>query len=228
MVGSASSILGNLNTIEIRGDYAYTGASSNMQVFNISDPENPVWVSLYDTNIESINDIETRGNYMYVTDGLYMQASNLKIFDLSDPENPSLSSILSLGAIVNRLSLSGDYAYITDAMPDNGLYAVNINPDSGSFLEKYGPCDSQPGGGTSEGVAAFGSYAFVTDKTLHHNSLTVIDISDPVSLSDSSFITNTDWGDGQASQIIISGNYAYVTDESASPTGGLKIFELIP
>lgn len=221
--------------VAVRGDYAYASASSGLQIFDVSDPDNPFWVGLHDSAGGGMHDVDIRGNTVYTTDGAYFQPNSLKLVDVSDPENPALitkalnfvapSSHSTMAA--HGVSLYGDYAYVTDNFPSGGMYAVNINPASGNFLKDYGSCNTRPApeGGIARGIAVFGSHAFVADSD---GGLSVINVADPTALSDGSLVKNLLFDpnpvDTSAEDVVVSGRYAYVSDSEL----GLKIISLIP
>jgi len=77
---------GNYQDIFIDGSYAYCAAyTTGIDVIDISDPSNPVFVSSIDTSV-SAPSVFVSGNYAYVTDG----GAGLKIIDISTPSAPFL------------------------------------------------------------------------------------------------------------------------------------------
>ena len=156
-----------------------------LHIYDIADPEQPVGIAFYDSDGGGINGVAVRGTYLYITDGAYFQPNSMKILDISDPVVPAfVGEAVTSGMTVKDVSLFGNYAFVTDEHPSQGLFSVNVDPDSESFLSYYGPCDTMPGPdpdyGWSQGLAAFGSYAYVADPTC---GLALVDISDPSSIS---------------------------------------------
>ncbi len=99
VIGNAANPSGGShnNTIHPSGDYLFISSSSigqttNIPIFDITDPANPVEVSRYTDLGSSPHDIRfnadgTRAYLAAVTD--------IKILDTSDPENPSLIAIFA-------------------------------------------------------------------------------------------------------------------------------------
>jgi hypothetical protein len=227
LTGSAPGILGWADgAIAVKGDYAYVAGGMGLHIYDIADPAQPVGIAFYDSDGGGINGVAIRGRYLYITDGAYFQPNSLKILDISNPVVPAfVGKSLTIGMTVWDVSLFGDYAFVTDEFPDQGVFAVNINPDSTNFLSDYGPCDTMPGDypntGWSQGLVAFGNYAYVADP---QSGLALVDISNPSSISDSNLLQALDWTDSDPQNVVLNGKHALVSDTSE----GLKIIELFP
>jgi len=61
---------------------------------------------------------------------------------------------------LESVALDGKWAFVTDSFPDIGLWAVDIDPASPSFLTTYGPCDVAPAAetGWAEKVFSYGGW----------------------------------------------------------------------
>ena len=220
IVGTGTPISGSLSRVAVKGDYAYAASGSGMQIFDISDPTKPVVVGFMDTDGLSTNDVALRGTYAYMADGTYFQANGLKVIDVSNPALPFQVGKSSVGMTMWRVALSGDYAYVSDNNPISGLFAININPSSASFLAHYGFCKTNSGGSNgSYGVAAFGTWAYVADSTATTGGLSLVDISAPTALANASFKSTLTLTGAQ--DVVLSGRYAYVCD-----SGGLRVIRL--
>jgi hypothetical protein len=104
-----------------------------------------------------------------------------------------------------------------------GLWAVNINPASASYMSAYGPCDTLPGAGDGfgcAGVAAFGAQAYILDPAA---GLVLINVSNPAALSNASLVTTLALG-ADPRDLILNGRHALVTDGAS----GLRIVKLFP
>lgn len=220
----------SMERIVVRGDYAYV-AGGGFQVYDISDPQHPFAVGFFDSGGGGVHDVEVRGPFAYIADGTMFQPNNcLKILDVSDPANPVEVGRGATSAIVpESVSLYGDYAFMSDAYPEQGVWAVNIDPSSSKFLTAYGPCDTALGAttGYSYGVAAYGPWAFALDSG---EGLAIVDVSSPTSLSDASLRLNynsASYPIANGKEIVLSGRYAYVADQSGT-SGGLVIIEFAP
>ncbi len=225
--GSVPLIYGSSAAIAIKGDYAYVAAGNGLQIFDISDPDAPIPVGFYEAE-SSINGVAIRGSIAYVADGAMFRSNSLKLVDVSSPTVPALIGRSDFGITVTGVSLFGDYAFVSDAMPSAGIYAVDINPSSGSYLSKYGPCDTRSGGGGySESIVAFGQRAYATDSSTG-TGLAIVDILDPKALADSKLLKNISWDPNcTANQVTLSGKYLYVTDSNILNSNvGMKIIKL--
>ena len=225
LLSSANPISSYLERVEVKGDYAFVAAGTGVQVYDISDPtQPPVGIGIFDSDGGGMQDVKVRGSRIYVTDGAYFQPNSFKVLNVGQPSVPGLDGKgLTAGMIVGYLALSGDWAFISDAGPGMGLWAVNINPSSASFMTAYGPCDTLPGAGDcfgAAGVDAFGGYAYVLDPAA---GLVLVNISNPASLSNSSLVTSLSLG-ANPQDLLLNGKYALCTDSSS----GLRIVSLFP
>jgi hypothetical protein len=227
LTGSAPGILGWADgAIAVKGDYAYVAGNMGLHIYDIANPEQPVGIAFYDSDGGGINGVAVRGSYLYITDGAYFQPNSVKILDISNPVVPAfVGKSLTSGMTVCDVSLFGDYAFVTDEFPSQGLFSVNIDPDSANFLSGYGPCDTMPGAdpntGWSQGLAAFGNYAYVADP---QSGLALVDISNPSGISDSNLMHALDWTNSNPQDVVLNGKHALVSDTSE----GLKVIELFP
>ncbi|MEM9647614.1 MAG: hypothetical protein AAF969_03975 [Bacteroidota bacterium] len=118
---------GSLARFKIVEDYLYAVDSHNINVFDISDLENP-------TDLEDVYagfDIETifnRGNHLFLGSmrGMY-------IYDISSPATPTFVSEFEHGTACDPVVVDGDYAYVTLRGGNNcgalesGLFIVDIS-----------------------------------------------------------------------------------------------------
>jgi hypothetical protein len=232
VVGTAPSMLGSMEAIAVKGDFAYTASTRGLQVFDISDPTQPFSVGHYDTDGGGMHDIAIAGNTLYTPDGNYFQPSNLIVLDISAPADPVLigkaPAINSTygGFMPDSVSINGTWAFMSDDMTDNGLYAIDINPASATFLTTYGPCDTAAGAtsGHAEGVVAYGNLAYVID-TNNPASLAIIDISSPKLLNDTYLRRSIalTWGNIAQFRVRMAWEHLFVTDAT-----GLRIFGFSP
>jgi hypothetical protein len=232
VVGTAPSVLGSMEAIAVKGDFAYVASTRGLQVFDISDPTQPFSVGHYDTDGGGMHDIALAGTTLYSPDGNYFQPSNLIVLDISAPADPVLigkaPAINSTygGFMPDSVSINGTWAFMSDDMTDNGLYAIDINPASATFLTTYGPCDTAAGAtsGHAEGVVAYGNLAYIID-TNNPASLAIIDISSPKLLDDTylrrSFALT--WGNIAQFRVKMAWKHLFVTDAL-----GLRIFGFSP
>ncbi|MBT8182691.1 MAG: hypothetical protein KJO53_14015 [Eudoraea sp.] len=118
---------GSLARFKIVNDYLYAVDSHTINVFDISDLENP-------RNLEDVYagfDIETifnRGNNLFLGSmrGMY-------IYDISSPATPTFISEFQHGTACDPVVVDGDYAYVTlrggnnCGATESGLFIVDIS-----------------------------------------------------------------------------------------------------
>ena len=141
---------GSLARFKIVNDYLYAVDSHNINVFNISDLENP-------QNLDDIYagfDIETifyNGTYLFLGSmrGMY-------IYDIADPASPSLISEFEHGTACDPVVVDGDYAYVTlrggnwCGATESGLFIVDISDIQNPVLAVQYPMDGPYGLGIKD------------------------------------------------------------------------------
>lgn len=183
VVGAVAPIAGNLNAIEVKGDYAYAAGRAGLEIYDISDPTNPIWAGLVDSGTGGMQDLTIKGDRAYIAEGAYFEPNSFKIVDISTPSEAVLVDQLpGVTAIAAAVAVGEEYALLADSMPfGSGLYTIDVNPESPGYLSHYGPFDPFDGETTNDyhpvrGVAIAGEYAFAgTDGA----GMVVLDVSDP-------------------------------------------------
>ncbi|MFD2099680.1 LVIVD repeat-containing protein [Flagellimonas iocasae] len=141
---------GSLARFKIVNDYLYAVDSHNINVFNISDLENP-------QNLDDVYagfDIETifyNGTYLFLGSmrGMY-------IYDITDPAAPSLISEFEHGTACDPVVVDGDYAYVTlrggnfCGATESGLFIVDISMIENPELAAQYPMDGPYGLGIKD------------------------------------------------------------------------------
>ncbi|WP_067035583.1 LVIVD repeat-containing protein [Allomuricauda sp. CP2A] len=143
--GSGTGQGGSLARFKIVEDYLYAVDSHNINVFNISDLENP-------QNLDDVYagfDIETifyNGTYLFLGSmrGMY-------IYDITDPAVPSFISEFQHGTACDPVVVDGDYAYVTlrggnwCGATESGLFIVDISDIQNPELAVQYPLDGPYG-----------------------------------------------------------------------------------
>ncbi|MCR9225986.1 MAG: hypothetical protein NXH90_01005 [Flavobacteriaceae bacterium] len=134
---------GSLARFKIVEDYLYAVDSHNINIFNISDLDNPQVMD----DVHAGFDIETifnRDNYLFLGSmrGMY-------IYDISSPAAPAFVSEFQHGTACDPVVVDGDYAYVTlrggnmCGATESGLYIVDIsnieNPELAITYPMEGP-----------------------------------------------------------------------------------------
>ncbi|WP_420320419.1 LVIVD repeat-containing protein [Flagellimonas sp.] len=141
---------GSLARFKIVDDYLYAVDSHNINIFNISDLDNP-------QDLEDVYagfDIETifnRGNHLFLGSmrGMY-------IYDISSPDKPTFVSEFQHGTACDPVVVDGDYAYVTlrggngCGALESGLFIVDISDIENPELTKTYPMDEPYGLGIKD------------------------------------------------------------------------------
>ncbi|GAB1454808.1 hypothetical protein MASR2M48_01070 [Spirochaetota bacterium] len=224
IVGSALPAAGTLAAVAVKGDYAYCAGSGSLEIFDISNPGNPVWKGFIDSEGMGMHDVAIRGSRVYVTDGSYFQPNSLKIVDITDPAQPLLlARTVTGGTTLGPVRVTNKYAFVGDIL-GSGVWAVDIDPNSGFYLKAYGPADTDPANSSNtKGISLSGAYVFATDST---SGFAVLDASNPPTWDhaepNTGFIAKTLNIGGHGGELSIQGRYAYITDS----TFGLRVVRL--
>ncbi len=101
---------GQINDLQIAGDYAYLAVGSHgLRVVNVSDVERPVEVSAFDT-LGSANGLFIRDGLVYLADG----DEGLRVFNVEDPAHPrEVGGVITPGD-AQDVFVEGKYAYVAD------------------------------------------------------------------------------------------------------------------
>ena len=141
---------GSLARFKIVGDHLYAVDSHTINVFDITDLENPV----EGLDVFAGFDIETifnRGEHLFLGSmrGMY-------IYDISTPGNPEFVSEFQHGTACDPVVVDGDYAYVTlrggnfCGATESGLYIVDISTIENPELVKIYPMDEPYGLGVKD------------------------------------------------------------------------------
>ncbi|HLD29482.1 MAG TPA: carboxypeptidase regulatory-like domain-containing protein, partial [bacterium] len=204
------------------GNYAYVAASVFIAIYDISNPADPIQLSILPTD-NNASDIKLSGNYLYVADS----SGGLRIIDVTDKSNPvetgyyyesyETSPGFGVANVVLGVEVSGNYAYITEARNEGeeaGLKVIDITSKSSPIQAGHA---STP---EAYDLKLDDTYAYVVD---YSSGLFVIDISAPASPSVAGYLSM----DQGAKQIDISGNYAYIVNSGAgTDLRGLQVVDI--
>lgn len=141
---------GSLARFKIVGDFLYAVDSHNINVFEISDLQNPLDLE----DVYAGFDIETifsRGEHLFLGSmrGMY-------IYDISSPDKPQFVSEFQHGTACDPVVVDGDYAYVTlrggngCGATESGLFIVDISNISSPELKISYPMDGPYGLGIKD------------------------------------------------------------------------------
>ncbi len=199
--------------VDVAGNYAYIAdRDGGLQIFDISNPSNPVHVGAYDFNQQGIAQaIDVVGNLAYLAVG----EAGLQIIDISNPANPTLAGSIATPARARGVQVVGNLAYVADDSGNGGgLQIIDVsNPASPSISGSFGV--STPGG-LAGGVEVIGNIAYLTDG---NNGLQIVDVSNS---ANPTLIKSVATPGGAAIGLDVVGNLAYV----ANREGGVQVIDI--
>ena len=85
--------------------YVLSCHTQELDIFDISDPSNPVHLSKTSLGHYPVN-IAKRGKYLLISCG-----RGLKVVDVSNPKSPTIVTTLDLGSYIHGMFLKGDYLF---------------------------------------------------------------------------------------------------------------------
>jgi hypothetical protein len=199
-----SSTIGNVSSVYIAGDYAYTATgTTGLNIIDISDPETPTSVGVYDNaSGNNVNDVLLLGNYAYIAYGL----SGVEIVDVTDPTVPALYGSISqttLGTATDSaksIALTLDMKYLMLANDAGGLKIIDINDPLNPAL--YSQLDTS---GNALEVSLNTNYVFIADDTQGLQTILISNLSTPT-------LASSYAGNAAAKNALFAGNYLYLSE----------------
>lgn len=192
--------------VYIDGNYAYVaGGLFGLHIFDISNPENPVWINQVDTT-DVAQGVYVANGYAYVADGI----SGLQIIDVTPPESAYIFNTIDT-SFAERVYVTEGFAYIIDKEGnEREILIVDIEPpESAHIVIHFNPQDLGPD------ICVAGEYAYVPVN--YPTGLRIIDIDPP----ESAHVVNTVFISGYVRCVDICGNFVYVVG-----TDGLHIIDV--
>ncbi len=213
-----------------------TGTDCEFYVIDIGDPAPGGWTSpsLLDSadpgNAQNMFAITIDGSYAYMgrdsngscTAGTGQNCEFL-IYDISTPSSSTLVGALEIGADVNDVYVSGNYAYLATDSDTGELTIVDITTKSSPSIAYSYDTDS---GANGQGVTGSGNFIYLSTSnntgtcntgTGADCELHVIDIGDSSVIdwtSPSLLDSDNPGGNQNMFAIIVDGNYAYMARDS--------------
>ena len=178
--------------IAVAGNYAYVVEYHCLKIFNVFKPAEPVLVESYSYDLNYLEDIESKGELLFVTRG----RNGLQIYDISNPISPILTGNY-LNSRVTGIEVAGDYAYLANYY--GGFQTIDVS-DPTHVVQ----LDSHDTEGIAGSVRIKDNYAYVASDW---GSLYVFDISDPTNIT---CVANYDSILTHAMDLVIIGDYAYI------------------
>lgn len=134
------------------------------------------------------------------------QSTNLLIVNVANPAAPALLGTYAVGAVVNSVYVSGNYAYLATAGNAAELTVVNVTNPAAPIL-----ADTLDLGGTVDATSVFvsGTYAYVgklVSATGGDNEFYIVNVTTPTNITLSGSLNIT----ANVNSVFVSGNYAYL------------------
>jgi hypothetical protein len=171
-----------VQALDIYGDYLYLADyqpfsnedTKGLYVFDISDPENPQFMSRYATIMSYVQDIRAWGNYVYAADG----NGGLEVIDVTDPYLPYTAGHCSLPDGATGVDISWPFVFVSDYIL-GGVQVVDVTVPGSPFVTAY----YKPSGVFAQGVTVKDNYVVAGDGVCGfqvYNLLTATGIDKPV------------------------------------------------
>jgi hypothetical protein len=199
----------------VDGNYAYVAGNINgLHIFDITDPENPVWANKVDTPGYATG-VAVSGGMAYVADG----NSGLQIIDIDPPESAYIVNSVDISNFAYGIAVSASYVYIAayqlgDSGWDSALKIISIDPPESAYI-----VNSVDTTGNAGRVAVSGGYAYIAES---YSGLEIVDIDPPESANAVNLIETQH----RAEDVVVSGDYAYVA-ASQEPGEAKLVLEII-
>jgi hypothetical protein len=193
--------------VDVDGKYAYVANTiPGMAVLDVSDPDNPKQVALYDTP-DQIQSVVIEGDFAWVCD----RFGGMLIVNVATPSHPAPTGWIGTPGSANNLVLRDQYAYIADGS-GGGLRIIDRSPPLCCPTE-VGFLDTP---GEALDVAVYGDYAFVADGG---DGIRIIDINPPESPTE---VNVFEPDNGWVNEVEVVDHYLYV----ANSNGGLLVLDI--
>jgi hypothetical protein len=198
---------GNPIDVAVSGTTVGLADGPELQIIDVSDPENPVLITSLDPDPANNSDawgVAVSGNTMCIIGDA---SAGMRIIDVSDPKNSVMSDKIDVG-YARSVLFSADYAYV------GGYYkvsVVDINPmHTGNYMTMIGAVDTA---GSVQDMTVVGNYIYLAMGTQGIQTIDITDPSKPITIGMMSTFSD-------AKGVAVSGNAAFVADYFS----GLAIF----
>lgn len=170
-----------VQALDIEGNYLYLidyqpfedEDTKGLYIFDISDIENPVFISRFATLNAKGQDVSVQNGFAYVADDL----GGMEVIDVNDPLNPFIAGYVYLPDAAKAVDVEGDYAYLANYI-FGGVEMIDISFPANPILAGY----YKPSGVFALGVNVDGSNAYIADGIggfQIYDNLIITDIQNP-------------------------------------------------
>lgn len=151
-----------VQALDIDGNYLYLidyepfedQDTKGLYIFDITDPQNPVYVNRFATLLSKGKDVSVRDGYAYVAD----DQGGMEVINVTDPMNPMSVGYVYLPDAATGVEADGNYAYVSNYI-FGGVQTVDISFSSNPFIAGH----YKPSGVFALGVTIDGSHVYVAD-----------------------------------------------------------------
>jgi len=211
-VGSCDS--GTCEAVTVTGDHAIVLKGDGLNIWNVSDPGQPVFESSFGPHIVHRNSLASSGTIVCAGD-MDVHSPSLLVVDITDPHAPTEISTIGTKGFLYRMAVSSTVGYLANAWSD--LLTIDLS-DLTEVVE-LGMSNEESSFGSFD-VAIRGSYAYMACGS---GGLMVFDVGNPAQPESIAAIDqNTDF----IGRITIAGDYAYVIDGYSGSPFWLRTFSL--
>lgn len=129
-----------VSDLDVQGNYLYLvdykpfpdEDTKGLYIFDISDPDNPLFVSRYLQQSELSRKLKVDGSQVFLADA----NGGLEIIDVSDPSAPFTLSYLSLPDVAYNLHVANGYVYAACYI-NGGVQVINISNPAAPYICGY-------------------------------------------------------------------------------------------
>lgn len=219
---------GPTNAVAVQGRYAYLGVGHRLQIFDVSNPDNPILVGQSAVLPREIRDVAVSGNYAYIAQpGVFdqfghdgWQGGGIRVLDVSNRASPKFVAFVDTRH-AREVVISGNYAYVVGGGWDNDgllLYTLDISDPA-----KLASSQGVYGTFQANSISVTGKYLFTTyhkpyDETI--KGLRILDITNP---AEPQMVSEYQMSNNPYA-VTASNGYAYVAETSS--TSGVRIFDV--
>ena len=198
---------GRTRDVTVTGCHAvtmkYSESDFYLNIWNVSDPAHPVFMSMIPTQMIGSHRVASSGNIVCTTKaGAFY---SVMVVDISNPLAPIEVSAFGPRAVLAGTAINGTTAFLADR--EIGFRTVNLNDPY--HISEFAHTNSI--GAEGQDVAVKGDFAYVTEYGWGLGcGVAVFEISNPAEPESLSYVYTEHGGE----QIVIDGDYAYVTGYS--------------
>lgn len=210
---STPPTVNNTYRLVAQGNYLYVAVNSRLMIYDISDPANPVRLSLIGAGSQAF-DIAVQGSIVVIAN----TGGNVRIYDVSDPVSPLLLSTVAIAT--GFVAISGDFVYAA-AFASTNFNVIDISDPRNPVITGT---VNLGGGGLALDVAVERGYAYVAVES-SPGRIEIVDILDPANPTIVGDFENS--LGGNTNDIAVSGQYLYVGDSLSGGSGIVTCYDVL-